>query len=79
MASSVQPNRLLPARLEPTLLSTDAANKLHSVTYDAVKLGMENTPENAMHLAESRMKMVRYISHLETLLMIKQVQFYRFD
>jgi len=83
VASSTEtPKRNLPARLEPTLLSTEAANLLHSLVYDAGRMGAA-TPgtvgEDYVHLAQSRMNLVRYISQLETLLNIPQHQFYRFD
>jgi hypothetical protein len=76
----------LPARLAPTLLSTEAANLIHSVVYDAESFGVERQDgfdadihASAIHLSASRMKLVRYISHLEHLLHIPQHQFYRFD
>lgn len=86
MESSPQPNRNLPARLEPTLLTTEAANLLHSVIYDAEMLGESKStgPESSIHgdalmLSGSRMKLVRYISQLERKLRLPQQQFYRFD
>lgn len=74
-----RPRRNLPARLKPTPLSTKAANLLHSVVYDAEKVGESATPDNYVHLAASRMALIRYISRLEERLGIQQHQFYRFD
>lgn len=89
MESFPQPEhqkRNLPARLEPTPLTSEAANLLHSVIYDAESLGATKQDgfeaeihADAIHLSASRMKLVRYISQLERKLRLPQQQFYRFD
>lgn len=73
----------LPARLRPTPLSSAAANLLHSVTYDAHRLGgaagHDQISECYAHLHDSRQKFVEYVSRLEARLHIPQEQFFRFD
>ena len=74
----------LPVRLQPITLSTEAANKLHSVTFDAVRLGMSTALEqhagaDYTALTQSRKALVQYISQLEEALHIPQQTFYRFD
>jgi hypothetical protein len=78
--------RDLPARLEPILLTTEAASLLFSVTYDAHRLGSamgssarEEIGDNYHALNQSRAKLVRYISRLEKRLGLDQHSFHKFD
>lgn len=81
LPGKARPN--LPARLLPTLLSTRAANLMHSLVYDAQRMGeargLTELSENHSLLCGSRKALAEYISELEQARHIPQEKFFRFD